>query len=171
MSWLPRLLSQTGPDEQDLSVRKAGLESRRTWKSGMNLGRSQGHGRWASGQGVGPPLELAPLSPLWPRNSPEFFSSSWVISFSLASLAPVPGDPSRAQVGMSQALPMTCTELNVIPRSPPLSWLLVDSSVHHTPSMLTLPLLVYPFHFPGLTVTLRLFSIVTAQPPIHLRLE
>lgn len=80
MSWLPRLPSQTGPDEQDLSVRKAGLESRWTWKSGMNLGRSQGPGRWASRQGVGPPLELAPLSPLWPRNSPEFFSSFWVIS-------------------------------------------------------------------------------------------
>lgn len=45
---------------------------------------------------------IAPQSPFALEILPRL--SSWVISFSLASLAPVPGDPSRAQVGVSTGI-------------------------------------------------------------------
>lgn len=80
-----------------------------TWWSGMNLSRSQGHGRWASGQGVGPLLEVASLRPLGSSFSvlPGWFHSLWLRWH-------LPREPR-----CPQSPQMTCMDLNLFPESAP----------------------------------------------------
>lgn len=85
---------------------------------------------WEVGLGQGGPLlELAPQI-LCPRNSPSsLFLGDVILS---ASLAPVPGDPSRAQPGVSTGISDNMYGIEFNPQSPLLSQLLLDCDLFTT---------------------------------------